>query len=130
MAKTIKRKNNLTIKYDKNYQYIVVAPDKRILEDRMTLEQAEEFCKNTLDFKMKKKEPKITDIDNLCDIINTKRGLKSNEIGTLEHINSMTENSIVRIDNEHRGCTQLIYGEDKLLIKYLQGILEEINNGI
>lgn len=48
--KKIKQINNLTIKHDDVCQYSVWTPDKRCWEDRMTLEQAEEFCKETKDF--------------------------------------------------------------------------------
>ena len=64
--KTIKQINNLIIKqkglgeitsftgaYMLN-RYVVFAPKGICLEDNLTLEQAEEFCKNTLDFKTKK----------------------------------------------------------------------------
>ena len=46
----IKQINNLTIRYTELYQYAVWTPDGRCLDDRMTLEQAEDFCKNTKDF--------------------------------------------------------------------------------
>ena len=41
--------NNLCV-YTEEYQYSVWTPDGRCWEDRMTLEQAEEFCRNTKDF--------------------------------------------------------------------------------
>lgn len=49
----IKQINNLEIRYKEMYHshnYSVWVKDGRCLEDRMTLEQAEEFCKNTKDF--------------------------------------------------------------------------------
>lgn len=49
-GRKIKQINNLSIRYTKFYQCAVWTPDGRCLEDRMTLEQAEEFCKNTKDF--------------------------------------------------------------------------------
>ena len=49
-GKKIKQINNLTIRYTEAYQYAVWTPDGRCWEDRMTLEQAEEFCRNTKDF--------------------------------------------------------------------------------
>ena len=49
-GKKIKQINNLTIRYTEEYQYSVWTPDGRCWEDRMTLEQAEEFCRNTKDF--------------------------------------------------------------------------------
>lgn len=67
--KKVKQINNLVIKYREiekidstaigdhvtEYNpplqdYSVWTPDNRCLEDRLTLEQAEEFCKETLDF--------------------------------------------------------------------------------
>ena len=49
-GKKIKQINNLIIRYTEEYQYSVWTPDGRCWEDRMTLEQAEEFCRNTKDF--------------------------------------------------------------------------------
>jgi methyl coenzyme M reductase subunit C-like uncharacterized protein (methanogenesis marker protein 7) len=51
-GKRIKRINNLEIRYTELYQYAVwvIGKYEKCLEDRMTLEQAEEFCKNTKDF--------------------------------------------------------------------------------
>lgn len=53
-GKRIKQINNLVIRYTEEYQYSVWTPDGRCWEDRMTLEQAEEFCRNTKDFLAKK----------------------------------------------------------------------------
>ena len=50
MAKKIKQVNNLVIKHDELYNYSVWTPDGKCWEDRLTLEQAEEFCKQTKDF--------------------------------------------------------------------------------
>lgn len=49
-GKKIKQINNLTIRYTETYQYAVWTPDGRCWEDRLTLEQAEDFCRNTKDF--------------------------------------------------------------------------------
>lgn len=49
-GKRIKQINNLVIRYTEAYQYAVWTPDGRCWEDRMTLEQAEEFCRKTKDF--------------------------------------------------------------------------------
>ena len=55
----IKQINNLVIRYTKDYQYSVWKPvyeygawklDKKCCKHKMTLEQAEEFCRNTKDF--------------------------------------------------------------------------------
>lgn len=46
----VKQINNLVIRYSPIYEYCVYAPDDRCLEDRMTLEQAEEYCRQTTDF--------------------------------------------------------------------------------
>lgn len=53
-GKRIKQVNNLLIRYTEIYQYAVWTPDGRCLEDRMTLEQAEGFCRDTKDFIKKK----------------------------------------------------------------------------
>lgn len=50
MKQYIKQINNLKIYFTDWFQYCVITPDKIILEDRMTLEQAETFCKNTKDY--------------------------------------------------------------------------------
>lgn len=57
-GKKIKQINNLIIRYTDIYKYSVWTPDGRCWEDRMTLEQAETFCKNTKDF-IKKKDKEI-----------------------------------------------------------------------
>lgn len=46
----IKQINNLKIYFTPWFKYCIETPGKIILEDRMTLEQAEKFCKNTKDF--------------------------------------------------------------------------------
>ena len=53
-GKRIKQINNLVIRYTEIYQYAVWSPYDVCLEDRMTLQQAEEFCRNTKDFVVKK----------------------------------------------------------------------------
>lgn len=49
-GKKIKQVNNLVIHFTPMYKYAVWSPDGKCLEDRLTLEQAENFCKNTKDF--------------------------------------------------------------------------------
>lgn len=49
-GKRIKQINNLVIRYTEFYKYSVWTPDGRCWADRMTLEQAEDFCKDTKDF--------------------------------------------------------------------------------
>ena len=51
-GKKIKQINNLEIRYTEIYQYAVWTKGREAtcLEDRMTLEQAEEFCRDTKDF--------------------------------------------------------------------------------
>ena len=49
-GKKIKQINNLTIRYTDEFQYSVWTPDDRCWEDRLTLEQAEEFCRETKNF--------------------------------------------------------------------------------
>ena len=121
-----KQINNLIIKFNRTYEkYQVIAPNKKVLEEFETMEQACKYAKATLDFRKIQKAEKITDIDTLCQRINEKYNLKHNEIGSIEHYQDMCENSIVQIANEHRGTIQLVYGENKTLIKYLQGVLED-----
>ena len=50
IGKRVKQINNLIIMYSEAYGYSVWTPDKRCWEDRLTLEEAEEFCRNTRDF--------------------------------------------------------------------------------
>lgn len=49
-GKRIKQINNLVIYYTELYQYAVWTPIGICLEDRLTLEQVIDFCKNTRDF--------------------------------------------------------------------------------
>lgn len=53
-GKKIKQINNLIIRYTDEFQYSVWTPFGQCWEDRMTLEQAEEFCRNTKDFTHKR----------------------------------------------------------------------------
>ena len=46
----IKQINNLKIYFTPWFLYSIETPARIVLEDRMTLEQAESFCKKTLDF--------------------------------------------------------------------------------
>ena len=55
-GKKIKQINNLTIYYTKMYQFAVWTPEGKCLEDRLTLDQAIEFCKSTKDFTAKEQE--------------------------------------------------------------------------
>ena len=72
-----------------------------------------------------KPEIMTNNVDKLCDMVNEKYNLILNSIGSIEHHSDMTENSIVQICNKNRGIRQLIYGDDKTLIKYLCNILED-----
>jgi hypothetical protein len=122
----MKQVNNLIIKFNRTYEkYQVIAPGKRVLEEFDTMEQAIECAKGITDFKKIQKKEKITDIDSLCEAVNNKYNLKRNEIGSIEHYSDMSENSIVQIANQYRGHIQLAYGDNKTLVKYLQGILED-----
>lgn len=49
-GKKIKQINNLLIYYTEIYQYAVWTFDGKCLEDRLTLRQAEEFCKENKDY--------------------------------------------------------------------------------
>lgn len=75
----------------------------------------------------KKVKPEIVtkNVDALCDMVNEKYNLLPNTIGSIEYHHDATENSIVQIANKYRGVRQLIYGEDKVLIRYLRNILED-----
>lgn len=125
MAK-IKQINNLIIKFNRTYnKYQIIAPNKKILEEFDELKEAEEYAKSVKDFKKIQKKNKITNIDKLCNMINEKYGVTKNEIGSIEHYQDMCTNSIEQIANEYRGTIQLVSGENKELIKYLQGVLED-----
>lgn len=73
----------------------------------------------------KKIKPEIVtkNVNKLCEMVNEKYNLIPNSIGSIEHHYDANENSIVQIMNKSRGVRQLIYGEDKVLMKYLQNIL-------
>lgn len=75
----------------------------------------------------KKIKPEIVTktVNKLCELVNEKYNLIPNSIGSIEHHYDASENSIVQIVNKSRGVRQLIYGEDKVLIKYLQSILDD-----
>lgn len=49
-GKRIKQINNLIIYYTDIYQYAVWSPYNVCLEDRLSLEDAIDFCKRTKDF--------------------------------------------------------------------------------
>lgn len=49
-GRRIKQINNWIIRYTEIYQYSVWSPDGRCYEDRLTLEQAENYCKENMDF--------------------------------------------------------------------------------
>lgn len=75
----------------------------------------------------KKIKPEIVtnNIDKLCEMVNEKYNLLPNSIGSIEHHYDMTENSIVQIVSRARGVRQLIYGDDKVLMRYLKNILDD-----
>lgn len=58
-GKRIKQINNLIITYTKDFQYTIYSPYGICLEDRLTLEQAENWCKKTKDFCIRKGIKKI-----------------------------------------------------------------------
>ena len=49
-GKRIRQINNLVIRFDEIYKYCVWSPYGVCLEDRLTLEEAVEYCNNTKDF--------------------------------------------------------------------------------
>lgn len=75
----------------------------------------------------KKIKPEIItkDVNKMCELVNEKYGLLSNQRGSIEHYHDATENSIVQIMTVNRGTRQLIYGENKVLLQYLQNILDD-----
>lgn len=123
-----KQINNMTIRYSSlRNKWKVIKPDKIVLDEFNTLEEAENYAKSIKDFrKVKKIKYNINDIEELCSRVNEKYNLKPNEIGSVEHHSSMCENSIVQIGNEARGIIQLASGTDKILASYLIGVLDDI----
>lgn len=75
----------------------------------------------------KKIKPEIItkNVDALCKAVNEKYNLLPNTIGSIEYHHDSTENSVVQIMNNYRGVRQLICGEDKVLLRYLQNILDD-----
>ena len=55
-GKKIKQINNLTIRFTEENGYAVWTPDGKCWEDRMTLAQAEEYCRGTTDFVKRRKK--------------------------------------------------------------------------
>lgn len=64
-------------------------------------------------------------IEDLCNLINDKYKLKSNDVGSIEYHQDMCENSIVQIMNSARGVRQLICGSETVLRQFLQKILKK-----
>lgn len=54
MRGKIKQINNLIITYTEDFQYTIYSPFGICLEDRLTLKQAEDWCRNTKDFLYKR----------------------------------------------------------------------------
>ena len=50
----IKQINNLKIYYSNYFNHCIVTPNKIIIEDRLTLKKAENFCRHTLDYTKRK----------------------------------------------------------------------------
>lgn len=75
----------------------------------------------------KKIKPEIitNKVDKMCEMVNEKYGLLPNQRGSIEYHHDATENSIVQICTVNRGMRQLICGEDKVLLQYLQNILDD-----
>lgn len=76
-GKKIKQINNLVIYYTEMYHYAVWTPDGRCLDDRMTLKQAENFCKEVTDFVAKRKAEKQAE---MARFMKEKSFLESKEI--------------------------------------------------
>lgn len=67
----------------------------------------------------------MTDINNLCELVNTKYNLRPNQIGSIEYHSDMCENSIVQICNQYRGTRRVLSGDNTVLADYLQLILND-----
>ena len=53
-GKHVKQINNLKIKYFPEFNYFVVSPNKEVLKQGMTLEDAELYCARNKDYIIKK----------------------------------------------------------------------------
>ena len=75
-GKRIKQINNLVITYTEVHKYAVWTPDGRCWEDRMTLEQAEDFCRNTKDFVVSRQtgvnKPSLDSVITSCEEMSKK----------------------------------------------------------
>lgn len=63
-------------------------------------------------------------IDLLCNRINDKYNLKRHQVGSIERYQDMYGTSVVQVCNQFGGTRTLIIGDEKVLIKYLQNILD------
>ena len=67
----------------------------------------------------------MNEVDKLCKRVNDKFGLRNRQIGSVERYTDAVTNSIVQIGNDYGGHTCLITGTDKLLISYLDSVLND-----
>lgn len=138
MKRIRKQINNLSIRQARK-KWLVIAPNKVTLKEFDTIEEAEDYAKNNIEFKHKKKErikvstkkektkrANLNDINELCDFINELQKLAPSQVGSIEYYHSMTENAIVQICNEVRGHRVLRYGTEKELKQYLLDVLNNI----
>lgn len=132
MERVRKQINNLSIRSTTKGKVQVFAPNKEMIAEYNTIEEAIDYAKNNIDYKYKKKEKikkektvswKLNNIDHLCKRVNEHYNLKTNEIGCITHYSSMTANMIVQIMNKAGGFKVLMSGTDKDLVKFLMNLL-------
>lgn len=63
-------------------------------------------------------------IDTLCDRVNDKYNLRRHQVGSIERYQDMYITSVVQVCNQFGGTRTLITGDEKVLVKYLQNILD------
>jgi len=63
-------------------------------------------------------------IDILCDRVNEKYNLRRHQVGSVERYQDMYEISVVQVCNQFGGVRTLLSGDEKILTKYLQNILD------
>lgn len=67
----------------------------------------------------------MSKIDVLCDRVNEKYNLRSHQVGSVERYQDMYETSVVQVCNQFGGVRTLMSGDEKILMKYLQNILDD-----
>lgn len=64
-------------------------------------------------------------IDVLCDRVNEKYNLRHHQVGSVERYQDMYETAVVQVCNQFGGVRTLMSGDEKVLTKYLQNILDD-----